>query len=154
MVKKGGVGHRVEYNCVHQPLVLPVFAKLQISNTLTLTVGIAFAKLTILQLFLRIFVTKVYRYATYTVMAIQIACMIMVIVMTFVQCTPFAYIWEPQKHPHGHCIDKNAFWRWGNFPQVLTDVAILVLPLPALCALKLSTRDKVGVIVTFCTGGM
>lgn len=154
MVKMGGVGQRVQYNCVYQPTVFPIFAKLQISNTITLTIGIALAKITILLLFLRIFVQKTYRVITYGVIAVQVACALMVIIIALVQCTPLAFIWEPQKHPNGHCIDKNTFWRWGNFPQILTDIAIIILPLPALWALKLSKRDKIGVIVTFCTGGM
>jgi hypothetical protein len=154
MVKIGGVGHRVEYNCVHQPDVLPRFAKLQISNIVVLSIAIALSKITILSMFLRIFPQKPYRYATYLIMALQVGLMSMMVTLAFAQCTPTAFIWEPQKHPHGHCIDKNAFWRWGNFPQILTDVAILILPLPALWNLKLSSRDKMGVIVTFCTGGM
>ena len=154
MVKRGGVGHRVLWNCVHQPEVLETFAKLQISNNIVLAIAIALAKITILNLFLRIFVQKAYRYATFAVMAIQVASMLTVIIIGVTQCTPLAYIWEPQKHPNGHCIDKNTFWRWGNFPQILTDIAILVLPLPALWRLKLSRRDKLGVIVTVCTGGM
>jgi hypothetical protein len=48
----------------------------------------------------------------------------------------------------------NTFWRWTNFPQILTDVAILILPLPALMKLHLSKKDKIGVVATFCTGAM
>ena len=154
MVKRGGVGHRLLWNCVHQPHVFVTFAKLQVSNTVVLAVAIALAKLVILNLFLRIFVQRPYRIATFVVMGVQVASMIMVVVVACTQCTPLAFAWEPQKHPNGHCIDKNKFWRWGNFPQIVTDVAILVLPLPALWALQLSKRDRLGVIVTFCTGGM
>jgi hypothetical protein len=154
MVKVGGVGHRLAYNCYYQPSVLTTFAKLQISNILSLALAIALAKIVILNLFLRIFHQKPYRIATFIVMGIQVAAMLVVVIVGVTQCTPLAYTWEPQKHPNGHCIDKNTFWRWGNFPQLVTDVAILVLPIPALWQLKLSAKDKIGVIVTFCTGGI
>jgi hypothetical protein len=154
MVKRGGVGRRLFWNCVHQPDVLTTFAKLQVSNTIVLAIAIALAKITILNLFLRIFIQKPYRIATFVVIGVQVASMLTVVIVAVTQCTPLPYIWEPHKHPNGHCIDKNRFWRWGNFPQILTDVAILVLPIPALWALNLNKRDKIGVILTFCTGGM
>lgn len=154
MVKRGGVGHRLLWNCVHQPHVLTTFAKLQIANTISLAIAIALAKIVILNLFLRIFVQQRLRYTTFVVMGIQVASMLTVVIVACTQCTPLAYIWEPQLHPDGHCIDKNTFWRWGNFPQIVTDIAILILPIPTLWELNLSKRDKLGVIVTFCTGGM
>lgn len=154
MVHKGGVGRHTLWNCVKQPMALVMFAKLQIPFTILVSFAIAFAKISILYMFLRIFVQPVYRYLTYTLIAIQTGALLSVTIITCVQCTPISYLWEPQLHPDGHCIDLNAFWRWGHFPQIITDVAVLILPLPALWALKLSTRDKIGVVVTFCTGSM
>ena len=155
MVHYGGVGHHVLWLCVHNPTALVIFAKLQIPLIIFLTLAIGFAKIAMLFMFLRIFLIQtIYRYMTFALMAIQVGTMISVIVVDCLVCTPISYLWEPELHPGGHCVDINAFWRWASFPQILTDLAILILPLPALMKLTLSRKDKIGVIATFCTGGM
>lgn len=154
MVRDGGVGHHTIWNCVKNPMALIVYLKLQIPFTILQAIAIALAKVGILFMFLRIFIQPFYRYATYTIMAIQVGAMISATVVQCIVCTPISYLWEPQLHPNGHCIDINTFWRWINFPQIVTDVAILILPLPALMQLHLSTKDKIGVVATFCTGAM
>lgn len=154
MVRKAGIGRHTLWLCVRNPLALILYAKLQIPFTITQAVAIAFAKLAILYMFLRIFVQRKYRNGTYILMIIQASCLIASTVVTCLVCTPLAFLWEPQLHPEGKCIDINAFWRWMNFPQILTDIAILALPIPVLWQLNLSKKDKIGVVVTFCTGSM
>lgn len=154
MVHWAEIGHHTLWVCMMNPMALITYAKLQIPFTIMLSFAIAFAKLTILSLFLRIFVQKGYRWATYGIMGIQVLTLVVSTIITCTVCTPISYLWEPQLHPDGHCIDINAFWRWGSFPQIITDVLILILPLPILWKLHLSPKDKIGVILTFCTGSM
>ena len=154
MVEVGGVGRHTLWNCVHQPSALTMYAKLQIPFTVVVFWSITFAKVAILSLYLRIFVNRYLRLATYSVVAIQIGSAIANTIVTCNVCKPLAFLWDPQNHPDGHCIDINAFWVWCNFPQIVTDVAILVLPLRTLWQLKLSNREKVGVVITFSTGSM
>jgi hypothetical protein len=154
MVRKGGVGHHTLWNVCTNPAALVVYLKLQLPFTITQAFAIAFAKVAILFMFLRIFIMPAYRYATYTLIAMQIGSMVATTVVQCLVCTPISFLWEPQLHPGGHCIDMNSFWRWTNFPQIVTDVAILILPLPALMQLQLSKKDKIGVVATFCTGAM
>ncbi|KAH7121301.1 hypothetical protein B0J11DRAFT_491377 [Dendryphion nanum] len=154
MVRKAGIGHHTLWLCVKDPMALVLYMKLQIPFTITVAIPIAFAKIAILYMFLRIFIQPLYRYASFTLMAIQAGALIATIITSCTVCTPIQYLWDPLSYPDGHCIDLNAFWRWANFPQILTDVAILILPLPALWQLNLSKRDKVGVVITFCTGSI
>ena len=154
MVHTAGVGRHTLWLCVKWPMALIMYAKLQIPFTILQAFAIAFAKLAILYMFLRIFVQPIYRWATYGLMGIVVGTCIAVTILTCTVCTPIQYLWEPQLHPDGHCIDINAFWRWGSFPQIVTDVAILILPLPALWQLNLPRKDRIGVIVTFCIGSM
>ncbi|KAF2797222.1 hypothetical protein K505DRAFT_298737 [Melanomma pulvis-pyrius CBS 109.77] len=154
MVHWAEIGHHTLWVCMMNPMALITYAKLQIPFTIMLSFAIAFAKLAILSLFLRIFVQKGYRWATYGIMGIQVLTLVVSTIITCTVCTPISYLWEPQLHPDGHCIDINAFWRWGSFPQIITDVLILILPLPILWKLHLSPKDKIGVILTFCTGSI
>jgi len=80
--------------------------------------------------------------------------MILVTIIVCNMCRPLSHLWEPQLHPNARCIDTPAFRRWSNFPQILTDIMILGLPLPVLSKLRLELRDKIGVIVTICLGSM
>lgn len=154
MVEVGGVGRHTLWNCVYQPSALAMYAKLQIPFTVVIFWSITFAKVAILSLYLRIFLNRYLRLATYVVVAIQIGSAIANTIVTCNVCTPLAFLWEPDKHPGGRCIDINSFWVWCNFPQIITDVVILVLPLHTLWRLKLSNREKVGVVVTFSTGSI
>ncbi|EDO04437.1 hypothetical protein SS1G_06920 [Sclerotinia sclerotiorum 1980 UF-70] len=76
------------------------------------------------------------------------------ILCSLLQCAPLAYLWNKSGHPGGHCFDTGAFWRYGSLPNLITDLAMLVLPLPCIWRLKLSQKDKVGLLFTFITGSM
>jgi hypothetical protein len=156
MVRFGGCGYHVLYICMTDPTFtkLTTYAKLQVPFSIFLSLGVGLGKIAILGLFLRIFIQKRYVYTTYALIAVQVGAMVAAVVVSGVMCTPISYLWEPQKHPDGHCININLWWQWGNIPQTVTDLMILVLPLPALWNLKLNTRAKVGVMITMCTGSV
>jgi len=154
MVRAGGCGHHILWLCMMDPMKLTTYAKLQVPFSIFLSLGVGLGKISILALFLRIFIQRRYVYTTYVLIGIQIAAMIAAVVVSCVMCTPISYLWEPQKHPNGHCININLWWQWGNIPQTVTDAVILVLPFPALWNLKLSTRNKIGVILIMCTGSV
>lgn len=154
MVRAGGCGHHVLWLCMMDPMKLTTYAKLQVPFSIFLSLGVGLGKISILALFLRIFIQRRYVYTTYVLIGIQAAAMTAAVVISCVMCTPISYLWEPQKHPGGHCININLWWQWGNIPQTVTDVIILFLPIPALWNLKLSTRNKIGVILMMCTGSV
>lgn len=154
MVDVGGVGRHTLWNCVHKPSALMMYAKLQIPFTVVLFWSITFAKVAILSLYLRIFLNRWLRWGTYACIAVQICSAIANTIVTCNVCKPLAFLWEPEKHPGGSCIDIQSFWVWCNFPQIVTDVLILILPLHTLWHLRLSYREKLGVIIAFSTGSM
>jgi hypothetical protein len=45
-------------------------------------------------------------------------------------------------------------YTWFSIPNLVTDVAMLALPLPAIWTLKMSRGQKVGLTLTFLTGSM
>ena len=142
MVQYGGIGR-------HAPAVLDkivIFLKLQPSFVITYALAVMFPKLAIICLYLRIFISRSYKITCYVLISILVATSLAVIVTTFVSCIPLAYLWEPQLHPgvsntiennfiiyskiyQGWCINLNAFWRWGSFPNIVTDAIMIVLPI-------------------------
>ncbi|TVY54274.1 Satratoxin biosynthesis SC1 cluster protein, partial [Lachnellula suecica] len=66
------------------------------------------------------------------------------------QCTPYAKNWQPWLA--GSCIDLHATFLAISVPSILTDVAILCLPLPHVWRLQTNTTQKVSLSVIFLLG--
>ena len=65
---------------------------------------------------------------------------------------PFSFKWD--KSIDGHCSDLLAAYRYISIPNILTDLAILILPLSTLWHLNMSRTRKAGVFLTFLAGGL
>ena len=154
MVSKGRVGHHVGWIVENDPEALTTYLKLGIPFIVMWAMAVMAPKLAILGLFLRIFTKHWHRVSCFVLIGIVSASAFVVVLATALQCVPIQALWDPDGHPNAHCIDTNAFWRWGSFPNIITDVMMLFLPVPCIWKLQLSTRDKVGVILTFATGSV
>lgn len=66
------------------------------------------------------------------------------------QCTPFRKNWMPWIE--GKCIDLHATFLAISVPSILTDVAILALPLPQVWKLQTNTTQKVSLSFIFLLG--
>jgi len=154
MVQAGGIGRHYEWVLLNDPTALTIFGKLQIPFSIAWELAVAFPKLAVLGLYLRIFVDRKQRISTYVLIAVLVSFCISQVLATCLQCFPLSYLWDPTAHPGGHCLDFNTLWRWGSFPNIVTDIFMLILPLPCLLKLHLSTRDKIGLVATFCTGSI
>ena len=67
-------------------------------------------------------------------------------------CTPISAFWDT--NPNARCIDKKFLWFFNAAMNILTDVIILILPMPVLSALKLPSKQKIGLILIFAVGGL
>ena len=114
---------------------------------------VAIPKLAILALYLRLFTLRPYRITVYVLAAIVAATGIVCPIMSLNLCRPFEFNWN-RMIPGGECWDEQAFYRWGSLPNVLTDIAMLVLPLPIVWRLHTSKKLKLGLTLTFLTGSV
>ncbi|KAF2219703.1 hypothetical protein BDZ85DRAFT_183704, partial [Elsinoe ampelina] len=67
-------------------------------------------------------------------------------------CTPIPYFWN-RGIPGGKCINTTAFWFANAGMNILTDILVFVLPMPALKKLQLPKKQKVGLMLVFALGG-
>lgn len=74
-------------------------------------------------------------------------------VTTLAACRPFAANWNPGI-ADSRCLDKEAFFRYGSLPNIISDVVMLVLPIRVIWNLHTTTRLKVGLTITFLTGSL
>ncbi|KAL8723938.1 MAG: hypothetical protein Q9166_008214 [cf. Caloplaca sp. 2 TL-2023] len=102
--------------------------------------AVALPKLSLLSLYLRIFVKKTFRQATYVLMVLIICNWIAFILASTFQCSPVTYQWN-KKIRGGHCFNVQLFYRMVNVPNIATDAAMLVLPIPMILS-KLSRSLK------------
>ncbi|KAF4636448.1 hypothetical protein G7Y89_g1636 [Cudoniella acicularis] len=135
------------------PVMIERFLKLQLALTILNAPAKAFPKLAILCLYLRVFSTKAYRYATFAVAGIIIATWIASNIRSFVMCVPFAYQWD-KTIAGGRCLNEFAFFTWITVPDFVIDSIMIILPLPIVWQLQTTLCQKIGLTVTFVAGGV
>ncbi|KAM0268244.1 hypothetical protein ACHAQH_010021 [Verticillium albo-atrum] len=114
-------------------------------------VTVCLNKVAAILLYLRIFVTQSFRTAAFIVMGIIVAWSIGGVGATIWQCVPIQGAWN--KTIEAKCIDSNKFWIAYAVMNILTDVMVLVLPIPSIMALQLGKRDKLLLCGIFMLGG-
>ena len=74
-------------------------------------------------------------------------------ILAVVQCYPRMRIWAPLTTP-GHCINTSAAYLSSGVFNVITDFAILFLPMPSLWKLQMPKHKKILTIAIFATGSL
>lgn len=72
-------------------------------------------------------------------------------IFEIVLCIPREKIWNPLM-TGGHCFNSNAAFQATGIFNVLSDFAILILPIPSVWRLKVPMRKKIGIMAIFSAG--
>ncbi|CAH0050768.1 unnamed protein product [Clonostachys solani] len=115
--------------------------------------AITLPKVAILILYLKVFADRRVIIATWIVMGILVGLCFSSVVALFALCQPFAYNWN-KSIQGGHCGNFIAAYKYISIPNIVSDVAILLLPIPSLWSLNMSKWKKAGVFATFAMGGL
>lgn len=115
--------------------------------------AIPLPKLVILLFYMRIFPNSRIKFAIYSVAIFVIAWCPAVLLVNIFQCNPIKFYWN-KSIKGGTCIDILAYWRYSSVPIILSDIAILVIPLPMIWRLQMTTRRKLAVSGVFLTGSL
>lgn len=119
--------------------LLKMFYSMEIIYTWTKNV----AKVSILLLYKRVFTAVWFRRGVYVLLAYS---GVLAVTWTFVlafQCNPVALSWDHSLT--GRCLNVNVIGYLGAILSVAEDVAIIILPLPELRKLQISTTKRIGV---------
>ncbi|KAJ5292972.1 uncharacterized protein N7443_008925 [Penicillium atrosanguineum] len=73
------------------------------------------------------------------------------VVSAWANCVPLAKFWDPTVP--GFCFDKKALWFSNSAIHILTDLLILIFPMPVLSSLQLPRKQKLALIGVFALGG-
>ena len=115
--------------------------------------AIPLPKLVLLLFYIRIFSNPRFKQAAYAVAYFVIAWCPAVFFTDMFQCRPLAFAWD-KSIKGGTCIDVLAFFRYIAVPNVLSDVAVLVLPLPMIWQLHTTTKQKLELSGVFLLGSL
>jgi hypothetical protein len=114
---------------------------------------ITFTKISILLQYFRIFVTSGVRRACWITLSIVIAYGIWSVISAIFMCAPVPYFWN-KTIQEGKCLPEQPVWFGNAALNIVTDVAILALPMPVLGKLRLPRRQKVGLMLVLGLGGV
>lgn len=151
----GGVGRHLMVVVLLTPEKLPYWGRTcLIAIPALYAPAVTFPKLVVLAVYLRVFTDKYSRSTCYVVAAVTILSCMANIILAFWPCNPSAFRWD-RTIKGGHCdVDGQTHLRIGGLPNILTDVVMLILPLPVIWGLHTSTRTKLGLTTTFLIGSM
>ncbi|ROT41233.1 hypothetical protein SODALDRAFT_330954 [Sodiomyces alkalinus F11] len=133
---------------------LPTFMKLLFSVYFVYDVALFVTKESALLFFSRIFPKRNnsawWNWALWITHGINAAWLIGIIFGTIFMCDPVEKGWNPMIP--GTCGENSALWLGSAVPSVVIDLLILLLPLPKIWGLQLSTARKTGVTLVFVLG--
>ncbi|RDW94933.1 hypothetical protein BP5796_00696 [Coleophoma crateriformis] len=144
---KYGLGKHAASVAVEQRVI---FAKLLMSFECIYVVGICCTKISLLLMYWRIFPMRSIKIGSYILGSITIGWAFSIIMASIFQCIPMQKTWTPNLP--GRCTNLKASLVGNAIPNILTDVAILALPMPHVWSLHASLLHKAQLSVVFLLG--
>lgn len=115
--------------------------------------SLIFCKLSALVFFTRIFRDRTFLLLVRIFAGCLITAGLWMVISAFVFCLPIHDFWSLSLTVHRqHCLRKDIVWFTNAGIQILTDLVILVLPMPLISKLQLPTRQKMGIMLVFGLG--
>ena len=152
-VVDGGVGHHEATLALTDPEKPVLATKFFFVLSFLYLAAVVFPKLAILAIYLRVFVQTHFRTACYILAMLVIANWVGNTVALLSMCKPLQYFWD-HTITGGHCFHIKERSCWASLINIITDVAMLVLPLPFIWKIHTSRSVKIGLTITFATGSL
>ena len=73
-----------------------------------------------------------------------------VVLETFLICRPLKLFWDPTAK--GHCGNLNAMSAVAGATNMVTDLMVMLLPVPIIWRLQMANLQKVGITIIFSFG--
>ena len=74
--------------------------------------------------------------------------------LSIFQCSPVKAFWDPAYSGPGKCLNMAVIMYFNSVGNAVLDVALLLLPMPDLIAIKINKRQKLIIITIFAVGGV
>lgn len=96
--------------------------------------------------------------ATWVFIAVLTVYYVPVLVLKMRICLPIAAFWDPDPDPDpaavaARCLDEGAIFIADTITSAISDMAILLLPVPATLSLRMPAAKKLRMWLMLCVGG-
>ncbi|RSL72612.1 hypothetical protein CEP53_001026 [Fusarium sp. AF-6] len=126
------------------------FFKLLLAFECIYVTAVMLVKLALLQMYLRIFLSRGFRVCAAVIAAVVIGWWISIVAVSIFQCTPIKKAWMPWIN--GSCINLKASFIGNAIPNIGTDVAILCMPMRQIWKLHANLAQRLSLCVMFLLG--
>ena len=75
------------------------------------------------------------------------------VLVVFFRCLPFDASWNLDV-PATSCINQQRFYQFTSFPNIVSDIVMLFLPIPILRRIQITRTQKIGLAFSFFLGSM
>lgn len=114
--------------------------------------AISFIKFSILLFYQRIFPTPNFVITLWIIGTITLTWTIAGGLSFVFQCSPVSKTWNPNLN--GKCVDIIKLFVGNAIPNIVTDFAIIIAPIPMIFKLRIAYAQKIALCVVFLMGGM
>lgn len=127
-----------------------LMAKFLVVAEILYVFNLVWTKFSFLFFYYRIFHLPYFKTWTYIIGIFVVAWVITITFLFIFICVPVEKLWYPDTP--GHCIDQVGTWIANAVSTIVSDFAILILPLPQVWKLQLKWKEKLAVTGAFLLG--
>lgn len=153
MVKDASTGRHIAYIVTLDPARIPLHFKGILVTEFLHPAAVAFPKLIVVMLYLHVLTNKYERYAAKGLVVFIIAAWFSYTIAACFQCMPFAFNWD-KTIANGRCFSIDDYANSSSIPNIISDIAVLLLPIRTVIGLKMSIARRVGLLLVFFSGSM
>lgn len=150
----GGVGYHSAWLAIYHPSLVTSFLKYLMAIATWYFVTCGLGKLAICVFYRTLYPQRSVLIILCITAGIIICTAIATSIANLAGCMPFSASWGSTEEQAANCIDKETLYIWASFPNIITDVVLLVLPMPIIWRLHTTKRLKVALTITFLIGGL
>ncbi|KAH7118463.1 hypothetical protein EDB81DRAFT_701539 [Dactylonectria macrodidyma] len=145
------IAHGLGQHADTLPIVeLVAFFKLLLAFECIYVTAVMLVKLSVLQMYLRIFPSRGFKIAAAIIAALIVAWWIAIVAVCIFQCNPINKAWLPWID--GTCIDLKGSFIGNAIPNIVTDVAILCMPIRQVWKLHVTLAQRLSLCFMFLLG--
>ena len=115
--------------------------------------SVTLTKLSILYFYHRIFPVQRFLVICYLIAGVMIAWWLGLVFSIIFSCKPVQFFWDKTIH-NGHCVNENSLAYGITAANIVTDIVVLVLPIPWLWRLQMQMSRKLAIIGMFLLGSL
>ncbi|KAF2650158.1 hypothetical protein K491DRAFT_697546 [Lophiostoma macrostomum CBS 122681] len=128
------------------------FQVMTLAGTMVYSLSLAFSKMSILFLYLRLSPQRWFRILVWTLLGVVVTYAVIYNLISLFGCRPIAATWDLSQLPDAKCLDQLTKYMALSILNIIIDVFELILPIPVVVPLQMSTRQKISICLVFATG--